>query len=1377
MADRRARGTVTEGEALRYDTAVDLRNRNNSHSLLVLMTGEDKDVLEIGPATGYMTRVLLQRDCLVTGIEIDPAAAELAEPFCERMIVGDIEQLSFRRIFRKRRFDVVIYGDVLEHLVDPERVLAETASILKPGGYVLASIPNATHGSVRLALLSGRFRYTQTGILDETHLHFYDRAGVTELFDSAGYRIVQWKRTRLDLFDTEARLRREDFFPELVEQIRQDPEALTFQHVVKAVPERRRSAVRRKRLPSNRRALEGIRRLGAHIASVERRARQLDERIRQKESVIAQKESLIEEKDEAAEESDRLIADLEMAVAARDAMIREKDEHLAERDARLGELWEDRERISREVGEIREAAGYRLLQGLRRRLHHLFPRGTRRGRFYERFVRFARRRFERRAQRVRAEAQPEIGSSSPDETYARWIEATEPSPAGLEEQRVDSRHLAYRPTISVVMPTWNPPIELLREAVGSVLAQTYGDWELCIADGGSQRAVRKYLEFLERSDPRVRVRLLDENQGISGNTNAALDLATGEFVAFLDHTDLLAPFALYEVARLLNRDAGTDIFYSDHDLISTEGGRYNPFFTPSWSPDLFLSVNYLAHLSVIRRRQVDEVGRLRAETDGAQDWDLLFRVAEGTDRIVRVPKVLYHWRSDPTSAALSLETKPYVAAAQERAVREHLVRRGTDASITRTGEGQLRVRWQTPERPKVSIIIPTKHNRTLLERCLGAIANSNYPDIEVVVVETAGRDEVREAWYEAMEAVVPLKVLWWEQPFNYSAVNNYAVTEATGELLLFMNDDTEPLSNEWLDELIGWAVQERVGVVGAQLVDADGRIQHGGVVVGMGGFAEHLFRSLRPGDWGLMGSTMWYRDVSAVTGACLMVRRDVFDEVGGWDEDFQLCGGDVELCLSIGRAGYRIVCTPFANVAHVEGATRGSFIPQEDFATSFWHYHSLLYGGDPFFHPALSPAHSVPTLREPEEPGPLELVSRVIERDVLPKGPSDPLAEAVGFAGRLQASSRDMEAVLRLHQDSSGYREVTTINWFVPDFESPFYGGIHTIFRFADHFLEQYGVKSRFVVIGTGPERLFRSGLRTAFPRLQDPEIFLAPQGSDDELAEVPWADASIASLWVTCYPLLRFAATARKFYLIQDFEPIFYPAGTVAALAEQTYWMGLYGVCNTPTLKEIYEQQYGGRAIGFMPAVDPIFHPGNENGGSDPYTVFFYGRPGHPRNCYELAMEALRGLKRELKDRVRIVTAGAWSGADERTDTSFVENRGLLEYRKTAELYRRCDAGLVLSVSKHPSYLPMQLMASGSLVVSNVNPAGSWLLRDEENCLLAAPTADALQEALLRGLLDSELRRRLTSRAVTDIRDSFSDWTTPMNDVYRFLCNPNGDI
>lgn len=1139
------------------------------------------------------------------------------------------------------------------------------------------------------------------------------------------------------------------------------------------------------------------------VSELEEHARHVRRTSGAMQETIANLRNLVEDKEAALRDKDSLLVVTQAGLDAKDAVLLQKNEELrrregllAKRDAllldqnallaqqstTLGEMetrLTDQEEAAneavRDLEIIRGSAGFRLLQGTRRVLHRLFPPGSLRGKPYRALYRVMTRllnwRVRKRSERVRAR-----GPIVAPVNYPQWIESWEPGSEHLLAQRQQAGTLAYRPKFSLLLPIWNPDPPLLRQTLASILEQTYENWEICIADGASNRQVQRVLNSLD--DSRIHIRKLSQNLGISGNTNEALSIATGEFVVFVDHTDLLAPNALFEVALALNRDPSLDILYSAHDLVSMKGERLNPFFPPTWSPELLFSVNYLAHLLVMRRSVMEEAAGLRSEFDGAQDWDLLLRVSEHTNRVGHIPAILYHWRADPSSAVFSLEAKPYAKAAQERAVGEALDRRGIPGRVERQRDGTLRIRWEQSDAPIVSVVIPTKHNRNLLSRCLDAIAESTYSRLEVVVVETAGRTEERERWYRELETPFSLRVLWWDGPFNYSAVNNLAAHDVHGEILLFLNDDTEPITADWLEEMVGWVTQDEVGAVGAQLIGLDGAIQHGGVVIGMGGFADHMFRGMKPGEWSLAGSTSWYRDVTGVTGACLMVRRDVFDQVGGWNESFLLCGGDVELCLRIRDAGHRIVCTPYAQLRHLESATRGSFVPPEDFATSYWYYQPYLFGGDPYYNPNLSLQVGPPQLRSADDPSPLEVVSGILDRDLVPKSaPHDSTGEAIGFTRILEARDEEIIAVQHLHVESHGNEEVTSINWFVPDFESPFYGGIHTVFRFANHFLEQFGVKSRFVVIGTGPERFIRSGLRQAFPALANSEVYLAPHGSEDEMAAVPWADVSISTLWVTCYPLLRFRSTGGKFYLIQDFEPMFYPAGTVHALAEQTYRMGFYGICNTPTLKGIYEQQYGGRAVGFMPAVDPIFHPGNGNGSSDPYTVFFYGRPGHPRNCYELAIEALRGLKEELKDQVRIVTAGAWSGADERTDTSFVETLGLLEYRKTAELYRGCDAGLVLSVSKHPSYLPMQLMASGSLVVSNVNPAGSWLLRHEENCLLAPPTADALREALVRGLLDRELRHRLTSRAITDIRESFSDWTAPMNDVYRFLCNPNGDI
>lgn len=966
------------------------------------------------------------------------------------------------------------------------------------------------------------------------------------------------------------------------------------------------------------------------------------------------------------------------------------------------------------------------------------------------------------------------------EPYQEWIARTEPSEGELARQRALAWTLAYRPLISIVVPTWNPPLTSLEHTVRSVQAQTYTNWELCIADGRSDPEIRTYLRALARSDTRVRIALLPQNEGISGNTNAALEIARGDFVAFLDHTDLLTPWALFEVAALLNKNPGLDCLYSDWDYVRDDAFfRFNPLFTPEWSPDMLLSANYMAHFLVMRRSFVEEAGGLNSEMDGAQDWDLIFRVTEGTNRVARIPRMLYQWRADASSAAVSLENKPYAAAAQERAVQAHLDREGVDGVVVRTEKGHLRVRWSLSGHTRVSIVVPTRHNRATLESCLKAVARSSYEHLEVLVVETAERDRDREAWYAKRQGELPahllFRVLWWEGPFNYSAVNNWAARHASGDVLLFLNDDTEPISPDWLEELVGWIKQKGVGAVGGQLLDESGAIQHSGIVIGLRGFADHLFRGLRPDDWSLLGSTSWYRNVSAVTGACLMVSRKVFEEVGGWDESFVLCGSDVELGLRILRHGYRIVCTPFAQLTHLEGSTRGGHVPLDDYFTSFWHYQRRLFAGDPYFNPSLSYGQTVPQLKDPAEPPPLQLVSQVVGRELTPPAPVSHHQEAAHLARACRLSGNVLELTRSLHEAERGDLEVRSINWFIPEFDNPFYGGIHTIMRFADHFRSCYGVENRFVVVGAGPEPYIRAGLRVAYPGLAEAEIAFCSMGSDFDPEAVKSADVSICTLWTTAYALAKFHATKRKFYFIQDFEPMFYPAGTTYSLAEQTYRLGFYGIANTATLKKIYESDYGGRAIAFTPAVDTaLFYPRAEPLPPSPYAIFLYGRPGHPRNCYEVAIDALQLLKRRFPERVRVMTAGSWATSfQERDDESFLDHLGLLDYTETAELYRRSHAGLVLSVSKHPSYLPLQLMASGCLVVSNLNAATGWLLKDEKNCLLSPPTADKLCETLTRGLLDEDLRRRLTTRAATDVRKRHSDWTGSMDAVFRFLCDP----
>jgi GT2 family glycosyltransferase/2-polyprenyl-3-methyl-5-hydroxy-6-metoxy-1,4-benzoquinol methylase len=1363
IEDLRAPGTmgegpilVPEGDALRYDTEVDLSNHNNSHALLVLLTGFNKRVLEVGCSTGFMTKILQERGCRVTGLEIDPVAARRAARFAERMIVADVEAIEFADVFPDERFDVIVFGDVLEHLVDPLAVLRHSASILAPEGAVLASIPNITHGSVRLALLTGRFQYTAEGLLDRTHLRFYDREGVEALFEDAGYVITDRRQTSLDLFETELGLLPEDHPPFLVDAVREAPDASTYQFLVRAEPVLPSDVPVPARIPED--VAEPARR---RLWAVEERLARLERHMAGLLTELGVKDRVLAERSVAFVEEMRVLR------------LRLQDPEAARASEEQGRRW-----AVGELDRIKGSVAYRIAQGITRRLRRGFPQGTLRGRALGRFRRFLSRRLERRARR---RAQPPVPETVPElpeglavalDDYRGWIETHEPSPGDLEEQARRATTLLYRPLVSVVVPTWNPPVELLREMVGSLQAQTYPHWELCIADGSSERGVLAALGDLERSDERIRIVRLDRNLGISGNTNEALKLATGEYTAFLDQTDVLAPFALYRVVEAVNRDPGIDVLYSDWDLLSEDGRvRFNPFFTPQWSPDLLLSANYMVHLSVVRTRLLREAGGLRPELDGAQDWDLLLRVTERTDRVVRIPAVLYHWRADSSSAAMSLAAKPHAEVAQRRAVEERLARRGESGAVVREDDGQLRIRWAVSEPPKVSILIPTKDNRPLLGRCLEAIRRSSYTNREVIVIETAGRTPEREEWYEHLEGRFRCRVLWWEQPFNYSAVNNWAARESQGDILLFMNDDTEPLTEDWLEEVVGWLRREDVGIVGTHLLGEDDTIQHGGVIIGMGGFAEHLFRGLRPGSWSLMGSTMWYRNTTAVTGACLAVTRRVFEEAGGWDERFVLCGSDVELCLRVRRAGFRVVVTPRARLRHIEGATRGDVVPEEDFCLSFWHYQGELYGGDPFFNPSLSYEDPIPRLARPEDRHPAVLVSTTIGRDLTPRPPGDEQGHAAVMAESSLVSPSDVQAIAASHRAVRGARDIGSVTWFIPDFENPFYGGIHTIFRFADHLREHHGVENRFVVVGTGPERFIRSGLQATFPGIADVPVHVAPGGSAAVLATVPRSDAAIATLWVTAYPMAEWRGADRYFYFVQDFEPMFYPAGTMYALAEETYRMGLYGIANTPPLQEIYGS-YGWPSIGFTPCVDAeVFHPNRPQlRPDDPLTVFMYGRPGHPRNCYELAVAALRRVKERLADRVRIVTAGSWAGGE---TEPWLDHLGLLDYRATADLYRRCDAGLVLSVSKHPTYIPLQLMACGALVVANDNPANGWLLRNQENCLLADPTAEVLAAALERGLLDDGLRATLTARATSNIEERHTDWAGEIERVYDFMRDP----
>lgn len=552
-------------------------------------------------------------------------------------------------------------------------------------------------------------------------------------------------------------------------------------------------------------------------------------------------------------------------------------------------------------------------------------------------------------------------------SYDEWLRDTTPSRAELALSEQEIARWTYQPTISLITPIYNPPIHALRDAIESVSAQIYPHWELCLADGGSQPAVAALIAEYARRDPRIRTRRLERNLGIAGNTNAAAELATGEFLLLFDHDDTIEPDTLFEVARALQADPTLDILYCDEDKLTADGARREePFFKPDWSPELLLSVNYLTHCA-LRRSLFQEAGGCDPQFDGAQDWDLLLKATEHSQRIHHIARPLYHWRKSPTSAAGDVAAKPYVFERQRRAVVNHLERGGVaGAQADFTEDGRLRVTWPV-QRERVSIIIPTKDKRALLEQCLASLMTlTRYDDYEIILVDTGSIEPETQAYYDALRRRPKLHghltIVDYSGSFNYSRANNLGAAAASGSLLLFLNNDTEVIAPDWLEELARWAQRPEVGVVGAQLFFPSGQIQHAGVVMGMGGHAGHVFAGLEAHTPTIFGSSDWYRDYLAVTGACLMTRRAVFEQIGGFDEGYQLAFSDVAYCLRAHAEGFKTVYTPFASLKHHESASRGLNIPLGDIQRGFEHMIALVERGDPYFNPNLASGASAPTL-------------------------------------------------------------------------------------------------------------------------------------------------------------------------------------------------------------------------------------------------------------------------------------------------------------------------------------------------------------------------------------------------------------------------------
>ncbi len=664
---------------------------------------------------------------------------------------------------------------------------------------------------------------------------------------------------------------------------------------------------------------------------------------------------------DTVKEKDRHISHLDEIIRAKDRHISNLDEIVREKENHISQL-------ELSLYQMKDTIGWRFIEKLRRARDKVLPHGSRRRKIFDVVIKSIKYLQIEGGKRLLNKILERSGLSffllSHKDPYKLWILKNEPPENKLKDMGKDSHNFKYRPKISIITPVYNVDKRWLKLAIESVINQVYDNWELCIADGGSTFPhVRDIIEEYVKKDERIKVTFLPENRGIAGNSNEALSLATGELIGFLDHDDELTPSALYEVVKLLNANRDIDFIYSDEDKISTRGARFEPHFKPDWSPDYFLSNNYICHFTVIKKSIIDKIKGFREGYDGSQDYDLFLRATEIAHNIAHIPKILYNWRIIQGSAAGLADAKPYAFESAKKALKSAVKRRGYDCYVVDgAANGFYRIRYKILGNPEVSIIIPTRDKSEILRNCIDSIFyRSSYRNYKIVIVDNQSREEDTFKYYQGIGSNPKISIINYDRAFNYADINNHAVTQVDSEYIVFLNNDVEVISPGWIEAMLEFVQRKDVGAVGARLYYPNEKIQHAGVIISMGGVAGHPHCNFPKDSHGYFGRITAIQNFSAVTAACLMIRKEVFDEVGGFDGEYSHAFNDVDFCLKIRQKGYLIVYTPYAELYHHESLSRGyedtvekkmRFKKEIDCFQTKWK--DVLANGDPYYNPNLT---------------------------------------------------------------------------------------------------------------------------------------------------------------------------------------------------------------------------------------------------------------------------------------------------------------------------------------------------------------------------------------------------------------------------------------
>ncbi|MGN0342939.1 MAG: glycosyltransferase [Roseburia sp.] len=882
--------------------------------------------------------------------------------------------------------------------------------------------------------------------------------------------------------------------------------------------------------------------------------------------------------------------------------------------------------------------------------------------------------------------------------------------------------------ISVIMPTYNVEIKWLEKAIRSVTQQVHPNWELCIADDCStDKRVPEYLSQL--TDPRIKVVLLDQNVGISDATNAAAELATGEYMALMDNDDALTPNALYEIAACIKKNH-SDIIYSDHDIIDENDQHQQPLLKPSWSPDLMRCQMYVGHLLAFKSELYRSVGGLRKEFNGSQDYDLMLRMMEQAERIDHVEKILYSWRSLPTSTATNPDSKPYAQTAGLNAIQAHLDRVYGEgkATVAETKDYYVYdVRYPVEQKPLVSLIIPIRDHIDYLQKLVASIdAKTAYPNYEYVILNNNSEEQATFDYLKELEKRDNAKVVDAPIEFNWSKLNNLGIEHASGDVFLFMNNDMEVITEDWLDRLVENALREEVGVVGPLLLYEDGTIQHAGVVVGIGGWADHIFKGMNPVHYGSpFLSPMVTRNVLAVTGACMAISRKTIQEIGTFNEDFQICGSDIEMCIRAYEHGLYNVYTPFVRLYHYESKSRSSYIPKIDFEMSAKVYKPYL-GKDPFYNGQLDYSQSKPTA-DPVK-------SAVYTLSQPKKKKKMKLRETLATAAAPDNSYSIPEIGPYSLRPVNYARK--RMNLLVPSVNAEHvFGGISTALKFFEYLCQATGYDRRIILTDAAPHKEEIKKYQGLGYSLVD-----CMEDSDATSQLVPYSDRYQKSIpvsendyfmmtgWWTAHCIQeaymmqegQSGLTPNKFlYFIQDYEPGFYPWSSQYLLADATYRCKYdqIAVFNTSLLQN-YMKQLGYQFYREY-AFEPVLNDGlkkclDQVANQDirkKKQILLYGRPGTKRNAFELIVTALRKwvwMQPDVEE-WKILSAGEAFDPVYLGNGKKIESVGKLSIEEYGQTLQESYAGISLMVSPHPSYPPLEMATFGVKVLTNTYANKDW--------------------------------------------------------------------